>query len=102
MDEKVRKAQTKANIMESLSRTLQTERNELKEKLKEYEHVTNTESVVVAKAEETEEVNTGKPVQVEAQSSATLEGSVAQNESQSSFEIVLEVGQEAAKEETKE
>lgn len=37
MDEKVKKAQTKADIMESLSRTLQTERNELKEKLKKYE-----------------------------------------------------------------
>jgi hypothetical protein len=36
-DEKARKAQSKADIMESLSRTLQTERNELKEKLKTYE-----------------------------------------------------------------
>ena len=36
-DDKCKKLQTKADMMEKLSRTLQTERNELKEKLKSYE-----------------------------------------------------------------
>lgn len=44
MDERYKKIQVKADMMEKLSRTLQTERNELKEKLKVYEPV----SAVVA------------------------------------------------------
>ncbi len=37
LDEKYKKMQVKADMMEKLSRTLQTERNDLKEKLKVYE-----------------------------------------------------------------
>ena len=71
-NEKVRKAQAKADIMESLSRTLQTERNELKETLKKYEPVAVAAPVPEPQAEsQPAEAQQPETVQVDTQASNT-------------------------------